>query len=87
MEVNEEEEIVWRTDAERNTTPQQEGSDMCPAYVQHGREEEMHNMMRHTVKPPKMFDFGSLEDALLQTGKLPTEAAERQRVASSCPRP
>ena len=24
MEVNEEEEIVWRTDAERNTTPQEE---------------------------------------------------------------
>ena len=44
-------------------------------------------MMRYTVKPPKKLDFGSWEDALLQTGKLATEPAERKRVASSCPRP
>ena len=58
----------------------------------------MHNMMRFNVKTPKVFDFGSWEDALLDNGQAPdrgcltcwhvlTLCSELQRVASSCPRP
>ena len=48
----EEEDIEWRTDVERNTTLQEEGSDMDPAQVHHGEEREMHNMTRYMVKTP-----------------------------------
>ena len=76
VEVNELEEVEWRTEEKEELQFETEGSAMDPAQVRQGREVEIN----YVVKAMEMFEFGSWEDAVTRGGKVPTTTKWVNRV-------
>ena len=67
VEVNEEEEVEWRTEREILFYEEEEGN-LNPEQIRQGREVEMN----YIVKTLGMFEIGSWEEGRSKAGKAPT---------------